>query len=54
MSTEEFNEIKNKIDEELNGYIDKVYQFCNNVNMIEFLSYSALLSWISFDIQLRL
>ncbi|MBB6732669.1 YecA family protein [Cohnella zeiphila] len=33
---------------EMDEKIREIYDFCENVNMIEFLSYSAVLSWISF------
>lgn len=45
----EFETMKSTVDNKLNSLIDDIYSFCNNVNMIEFISYSALLSWISFD-----
>lgn len=51
VSTKEFNQIKTQVYESLNNHIDEIYQFCDNVNMLEFLSYSALLSWIAFDIK---
>jgi hypothetical protein len=46
MSFEELFENTNKM---LQEKITKIYNFCGKVNMLEFLSYSSVLSWISFD-----
>lgn len=49
MGIEKFNQMKIEINEMLISNIEHVYQFCSNVNMFEFLSYSTFLSWIGFD-----
>lgn len=49
MDLGEFDTIKIEFDEMLNDCIEKIHNFCSNVSMVEFISYSALLSWIAFD-----
>ena len=51
MNMEEFNEFKSHTDKILNDKIDSIYKFCEEVNVLEFLSYNKVLSTIGFDIK---
>lgn len=51
VSTEKFSQIQIEINEMLISNIEHIYQFCNSVNMFEFLSYSTFLSWVGFDVK---
>lgn len=45
----EFNNLYDETYKLLNKNIEEIYEFCTKVNMIEYLSYSTVLSWIGFD-----